>query len=158
MSPCWRWNMLGNITWMRVIFSQLEASIKNGDVQGFQLFSEVTKYFPSVTRKKNIPFKSHQEKKDEVLLLPSHSMLFELFHLTVLEQIIWSGWFSIWRPRKEKPRRETSPLAKRKLKLHGGDWLINPRILNSGKMTGMIKTIKEKTRTSTSTVSCSFIG
>lgn len=43
---------------------QLEASIKNGDLQGFQIFSEAAKHLSSRSREDDTHFKGH--KKPEV--------------------------------------------------------------------------------------------
>lgn len=45
---------------------QLEASIKNGDVQGFQLFSKAAEFLPLLTKKKDIILREHQEPLEEV--------------------------------------------------------------------------------------------
>jgi hypothetical protein len=47
-------------------FLQLEASIKNGDIHGFQSFSEAAKFLPSLTKKKDVSLREHQEPSKEV--------------------------------------------------------------------------------------------
>ncbi|CAM8953265.1 unnamed protein product [Rhodiola kirilowii] len=64
LSPEESWLPIASILF-GIVHVQLEASIRNGDIQGFQLYSEATKHFPSMTRKKNAQFKSHQEKSEE---------------------------------------------------------------------------------------------
>ncbi|KAJ9706325.1 hypothetical protein PVL29_001714 [Vitis rotundifolia] len=58
-----------------IIHIQLEASIRNGDIQGFQLFSEIENHLSSITGKKNT-LKDHQGttkegKRKEHTSLPS---------------------------------------------------------------------------------------
>ena len=40
--------------------------MKNGDIQGFQLFSEAAKFLPVRTKKKDIILREHQEPLEEV--------------------------------------------------------------------------------------------
>ena len=47
-------------------FLQLEASVKNGDVRGFQSFSEAAKFL--LTKKKRCNLREHQVPSKEVLI------------------------------------------------------------------------------------------
>uniref|UniRef100_A0A7N0UMI5 Uncharacterized protein n=1 Tax=Kalanchoe fedtschenkoi TaxID=63787 RepID=A0A7N0UMI5_KALFE len=64
LSPDESWLPIASILFC-IVHVQLEASIRNGDIQGFQLFSEAAKHFPSKTRNKNAHFGSYQEKSEE---------------------------------------------------------------------------------------------
>ncbi|KAK9275074.1 hypothetical protein L1049_022333 [Liquidambar formosana] len=75
LSPEESWLPIASIVFC-IIHIQLEASIRNGDLQGFQLFSEAVKLFPSITRKKHTHLKGHQgvsneERTKEPMNLPS---------------------------------------------------------------------------------------
>ncbi|KAL7167809.1 hypothetical protein ACSBR2_038294 [Camellia fascicularis] len=63
LSPEESWLPIASIFFC-IIHIQLEASIKNGDFQGFKLFSEVSKNLSSVTRKKETHLK-HDERVSE---------------------------------------------------------------------------------------------
>ncbi|XP_057967423.1 uncharacterized protein LOC131157361 isoform X1 [Malania oleifera] len=52
LSPEESWLPIASIVFC-IIHVQLEASIRNGDLQGFQIFNEVVKYLPFVVRKKD---------------------------------------------------------------------------------------------------------
>jgi hypothetical protein len=58
---------------------QLEASIKNGDVQGFQLFSKAAKFLPLPGKKKDIILREHQEPLEEVSINGSPFLIFVSF-------------------------------------------------------------------------------
>jgi hypothetical protein len=58
---------------------QLEASIKNGDVQGFQLFSKAAKFLPFPGKKKDIILREHQEPLEEVSINGSPFLIFVSF-------------------------------------------------------------------------------
>lgn len=45
---------------------QLEASIKNGDIEGFQLFNRASVFLSSMMKKKDINLEEHEELFDEV--------------------------------------------------------------------------------------------
>lgn len=45
---------------------QLEASIRNGDLQGFQLFSKTSEHLSSMTKKRESKLKEHQGMSEEV--------------------------------------------------------------------------------------------
>ncbi|KAF5729781.1 hypothetical protein HS088_TW20G00145 [Tripterygium wilfordii] len=48
-----------------IIHIQLEASIRNGDLQGFQLFSDISKHLQKPTRKKDFQSSRHQGIPEE---------------------------------------------------------------------------------------------
>lgn len=55
------------VIWTLFLFLfQLEASIKNGDIQGFQLFSKAANHLSSMTRRKDHS-KGHEGISEEVL-------------------------------------------------------------------------------------------
>ncbi|XP_075508713.1 uncharacterized protein LOC142545414 isoform X2 [Primulina tabacum] len=60
ISPEESWLPIGSIL-LCIAHIQLEASIKNGDLQGFQLFNEAAKRVSSLTHKKND--RNYEEKK-----------------------------------------------------------------------------------------------
>ncbi|KAL5539718.1 hypothetical protein UlMin_043847 [Ulmus minor] len=66
LSPEESWLPIASIVFC-VVHVQLEASIKNGDIQGFQLFSEAAKRVSSTTRRNDQP----KGKKREPVNLPS---------------------------------------------------------------------------------------
>lgn len=45
---------------------QLEASIKNGDIEGFQIFNKASVFLSSMVKKKDINLEEHEELFDEV--------------------------------------------------------------------------------------------
>lgn len=47
---------------------QLEASIRNGDLQGFPLFNKASEYISSITGNKNTSGEEHQEIPKQVLV------------------------------------------------------------------------------------------
>ncbi|KAK6250910.1 hypothetical protein SCA6_004915 [Theobroma cacao] len=63
LSPEDSWLPISSIIFC-IIHVQLEASIKNGDLQGFQIFSEAAKHLSSRSREDDTHFKGH--KKPEV--------------------------------------------------------------------------------------------
>ncbi|PSS11238.1 Replication factor C large subunit like [Actinidia chinensis var. chinensis] len=64
LSPEDSWLPIASIV-LCIMHIQLEASIKNGDFQGFQLFSETTKNLSSITRKKEPHLKDHERISEE---------------------------------------------------------------------------------------------
>ncbi|XP_059662160.1 uncharacterized protein LOC132308161 [Cornus florida] len=75
LSPEESWLPIASII-LCFIHIQLEASIRNGDLQGFQLFGEAAKHLSSVTRKKDSHLKNQQriskeERMKEQMNLPS---------------------------------------------------------------------------------------
>ncbi|KAF7150316.1 hypothetical protein RHSIM_Rhsim02G0251600 [Rhododendron simsii] len=65
LSPEESWLPIASIV-LCIIHIQLEVSIKNGDLQGFQFFSEAAKTFSSVARKKRTHSDGHERVSDEV--------------------------------------------------------------------------------------------
>ncbi|KAK9145731.1 hypothetical protein Sjap_005634 [Stephania japonica] len=61
LSPDESWLPIASIIFC-IAHIQLEASIRNGDIQGFQLFNEVSKFFPT-SRKKDHRFEDHLDNK-----------------------------------------------------------------------------------------------
>ncbi|EEF43432.1 uncharacterized protein LOC8288832 [Ricinus communis] len=61
LSPEESWLPVASIV-LGIIHVQLEASIKNGDIQGFQFFNEAANF---LTKKKEINLKDHQELYEE---------------------------------------------------------------------------------------------
>ncbi|KAF8379774.1 hypothetical protein HHK36_029223 [Tetracentron sinense] len=59
LSPEESWLPIASIVFC-IIHIQLEASIRNGDLKGFQLFNEALKYISPLTKKKNTHFQDHQ--------------------------------------------------------------------------------------------------
>ncbi|KAJ6933843.1 hypothetical protein NC651_009046 [Populus alba x Populus x berolinensis] len=64
LSPEDSWLPIASIIF-GIVHVQLEASIKNGDVQGFQLFSKAAKFLPLLPKKKDIILREHQEPLEE---------------------------------------------------------------------------------------------
>lgn len=64
LSPEDSWLPIASIIF-GIVHVQLEASIKNGDVQGFQLFSKAAKFLPLPGKKKDIILREHQEPLEE---------------------------------------------------------------------------------------------
>lgn len=64
LSPEESWLPIASII-LCIIHVQLETSIRNGDIQGFRLFSEASKRVSSASRRKDSP------KKNEKMNLPS---------------------------------------------------------------------------------------
>ncbi|KAK9093852.1 hypothetical protein Scep_025321 [Stephania cephalantha] len=61
LSPEESWLPIASIIFC-IAHIQLEASIRNGDIQGFQLFNDVSRFFPS-SRKKDHSFEDHADNK-----------------------------------------------------------------------------------------------
>lgn len=76
ISPDESWLPIASIV-LCIIHVQLEASIRNGDLQGFQLFSEAAKRFSSGTEKKEIHMKRRggisEEEKEDMNLPPANN-------------------------------------------------------------------------------------
>ncbi|KAJ0048956.1 hypothetical protein Pint_14831 [Pistacia integerrima] len=75
LSPEESWLPIASIIFC-IVHVQLEASIRNGDIQGFQLFSQAEKHLSSMTKKKDSHMEGHQEiskegRKGEDMNLPS---------------------------------------------------------------------------------------
>ncbi|KAJ4955086.1 hypothetical protein NE237_011869 [Protea cynaroides] len=64
LSPEESWLPIASIIFC-IIHIQLEASISNGDLQGFQQFSAALKSTSSMTRKKDVYFEGHQESLEK---------------------------------------------------------------------------------------------
>ncbi|KAF9685982.1 hypothetical protein SADUNF_Sadunf03G0111200 [Salix dunnii] len=64
LSPEDSWLPIASIIF-GIVHVQLEASIKNGDIQGFQLFSEAAKFLPLLTKKKDVILREHEEPLEE---------------------------------------------------------------------------------------------
>ncbi|PNT53421.1 hypothetical protein POPTR_001G084600v4 [Populus trichocarpa] len=64
LSPEESWLPIASIIF-GIVHVQLEASIKNGDIHGFQSFSEAAKFLPSLTKKKDVSLREHQEPSKE---------------------------------------------------------------------------------------------
>lgn len=47
---------------------QLETSIRNGDIEGFQFFNMAAKHLSSMRKDKASHFKGHQETSKEVII------------------------------------------------------------------------------------------
>ncbi|KAJ4711813.1 Zinc finger matrin-type protein, partial [Melia azedarach] len=60
LSPEESWLPIASIIFC-IVHIQLEASIRNGDLQGFQLFSKASEYVSSMTSKKEKHWERHQE-------------------------------------------------------------------------------------------------
>ncbi|XP_022738755.1 LOW QUALITY PROTEIN: uncharacterized protein LOC111291344 [Durio zibethinus] len=72
LSPEDSWLPIASIIFC-IVHVQLEASIKNGDLQGFQIFSEAAKHLSSRSREEDKLFKGHKEpevRKGEYRNLP----------------------------------------------------------------------------------------
>jgi hypothetical protein len=65
LSPEESWLPIASIVFC-IIHIQLEVSIKNGDLQGFQFFSEAAKTLSSVVRKNETHSDGHERDSDEV--------------------------------------------------------------------------------------------
>ncbi|GLU17575.1 hypothetical protein SLE2022_339360 [Rubroshorea leprosula] len=75
LSPEESWLPIASIVF-GIIHVQLEASISNGDIQGFQLFSRATDHFSSINRKKDSHVRGDQgvskaRKQEEQMNLPN---------------------------------------------------------------------------------------
>ncbi|KAI3469125.1 hypothetical protein Pfo_025788 [Paulownia fortunei] len=68
ISPDESWLPITSIL-LCIVHIQIEASIKNGDLQGFQLFNEAAKHLSSITQKKNS--RSSKEGRKDFQNLPS---------------------------------------------------------------------------------------
>lgn len=64
LSPGESWLPIASIIFC-IIHIQLEASIRNGDLQGFQLFSNAAKEFSSMIKEKSSHFKGHRGSSKE---------------------------------------------------------------------------------------------
>lgn len=64
LSPEESWLPLTSIIFC-IIHIQLEASIRNGDLQGFQLFSKTSEHLSSMTKKRESKLKEHQGMSEE---------------------------------------------------------------------------------------------
>ncbi|KAF2313509.1 hypothetical protein GH714_011308 [Hevea brasiliensis] len=64
LSPEESWLPVASIV-LGIIHVQLEASIKNGDLEGFQLFNKASVFFSSMMKRKDINLKEHEELFDE---------------------------------------------------------------------------------------------
>ncbi|KAK9197601.1 hypothetical protein WN944_012784 [Citrus x changshan-huyou] len=60
LSPEEGWLPIASIIFC-IVHIQLEASIRNGDLQGFQLFNKASEYISSITGNKNTSGEEHQE-------------------------------------------------------------------------------------------------
>lgn len=63
LSPDESWLPIASI-FLCIVHVQLEASIRNGDLQGFQLFSRATEHLSSINRKKDKEFRAHQGRSE----------------------------------------------------------------------------------------------
>lgn len=59
LSPEESWLPIASIIFC-IVHIQLEASIRNGDLQSFQLFNQASKHFSSGTKKKDTHLKGHE--------------------------------------------------------------------------------------------------
>lgn len=64
LSPEESWLPVASIV-LGIIHVQLEASIKNGDIEGFQLFNRASVFLSSMMKKKDINLEEHEELFDE---------------------------------------------------------------------------------------------
>nr|XP_034894979.1 uncharacterized protein LOC118033946 [Populus alba] len=78
LSPEESWLPIASIIF-GIVHVQLEASIKNGDVHGFQSFSEAAKFLPSLTKKKDVSFAGASGTIKDMVLINGSSVIFVSF-------------------------------------------------------------------------------